>query len=101
MKKQYFQEKMQEIDDSIGVVEDLIVAKVSFRDDVGFPADFPFEIFDVNKKLGENEVCNEQMKEFFLYFWIEQDLIWYVAQCWLFVDIPHKPILSCQCVDRV
>ena len=71
MKKQYFQEKMQEIDDSIGVIENLIIAKVSFRDDVCFSADFPLEIFDINKKLGENEMGNEQMKEFFLDFRVE------------------------------
>lgn len=59
MKKQYFQEKMQEIDNSIGVVENLIIAKMSFRDDIGFPANFPLKIFDINKKLGENKMGNE------------------------------------------
>ena len=40
------------------------------------------------------------MEQFLLYFGVDQNLIGNVGQCALFVDIPHEPILSDECVNR-
>lgn len=47
----------------------------------------------------EDHMRDQDMEQFLLYFGVDQNLIGNVGQGALFVDIPHEPILSDECVN--
>jgi hypothetical protein len=68
VEEEYFEEEVEQVDDGVGIGEDLVVGVLLFGDVVGLAADPSFELSDVYELEGEDHVGDEEVEEFFLYF---------------------------------
>ena len=90
------EEEVKEIDDGIGIVEDGVGGLRSLGDEVGFATDLAFEVLEVEKGRGEDELGDEKVEELLLYFGVEQYFVGDVAEGQLAADVPNKPSLADQ-----
>ena len=80
VEEQYLEEEVEEIDDGVGVGEELVVGESLPGDAVGLPAHPPLELLELAELLREDQMCDEQVEQLLLYFRVYQDFIREVRQ---------------------
>lgn len=93
MKLQNFKEDMQKVNDSVGVSKKIVLRNRSPGNSICFFTNTMLEILEICVLWSENEMGNQYMEEFLLYFRINQYFIGDVSECSFFVDITTVPIL--------
>jgi len=97
---QHLEEEVQEVDDGIGVIEEVVLRQGSLGDSIGLATDPPPEIPKLEVAAAEHEVRDEYVKQLLLYLGIHEYFVRDVPDRRLPVDVAHEPPLGDQQVHR-
>jgi hypothetical protein len=100
MQHEYLKEEVKKINDGIGITEKIILGERPTGNGIGLSTDPAFKVLQIKVIGHEDDMCDEDMKQFFLDLRIDENFVRNVGQSGLLVDITRKPVLRDQKVHR-